>query len=284
MSIKVEHVSFTYSKKTPNSYEALHDVSLEIKNNSITGIVGHTGSGKSTLVQIFNGLLKPESGRVVVDDFVIDSKSRKIKNIKQLRKHVGLVFQFPEYQLFDETVEKDVSFGPKNFGLDAESALKKAHEALSMVGIDESYYKRSPFELSGGEKRKVALAGILAIDPDILVLDEPTAGLDPKSSLEVLNLVGKLHEAGKTIVIITHDMDLLFRYCDHVVLLKDGKVAYDGEPNNLFSENIDDLSIDVPKIYQFLDILRKHGVSIPKDTSIKSVEDIVKLLTERRKK
>ena len=283
MSIKVENVSFTYSKKTPNSYEALHNVSLEIKKNSITGIVGHTGSGKSTLVQMFNGLLKPETGTITVDDFVIDSKQKKIKNVKQLRKHVGLVFQFPEYQLFDETVEKDVSFGPKNFGMNNIDALNKAHEALAMMGIDETYYKRSPFELSGGEKRKVALAGILAIDPDILILDEPTAGLDPKSSLEVLTLVEKLHEQGKTIVIITHDMDLLFRYCDHVVLLKDGSVAFDGKPENLFQKNIDDLSIDVPKIYQFLDILRKKGLDLSKE-NIRSVDELVKVLTERRKK
>lgn len=283
MSIKVENVSFTYSKKTPNSYEALHNVSLEIKKNSITGIVGHTGSGKSTLVQMFNGLLKPETGTITVDDFVIDSKQKKIKNVKQLRKHVGLVFQFPEYQLFDETVEKDVSFGPKNFGMNNVDALNKAHEALAMMGIDETYYKRSPFELSGGEKRKVALAGILAIDPDILILDEPTAGLDPKSSLEVLTLVEKLHEQGKTIVIITHDMDLLFRYCDHVVLLKDGNVAFDGKPENLFQKNIDDLSIDVPKIYQFLDILKKKGLDLSKE-NIRSVDELVKVLTERRKK
>lgn len=283
MSIKVENVSFTYSKKTPNSYEALHNVSLEIKKNSITGIVGHTGSGKSTLVQMFNGLLKPETGTINVDDFVIDSKQKKIKNVKQLRKHVGLVFQFPEYQLFDETVEKDVSFGPKNFGMNNIDALNKAHEALAMMGIDETYYKRSPFELSGGEKRKVALAGILAIDPDILILDEPTAGLDPKSSLEVLTLVEKLHEQGKTIVIITHDMDLLFRYCDHVVLLKDGNVAFDGKPENLFQKNIDDLSIDVPKIYQFLDILKKKGLDLSKE-NIRSVDELVKVLTERRKK
>jgi len=283
MSIKVENVSFTYSKKTPNSYEALHNVSLEIKKNSITGIVGHTGSGKSTLVQMFNGLLKPETGTITVDDFVIDSKQKKIKNVKQLRKHVGLVFQFPEYQLFDETVEKDVSFGPKNFGMNNIDALNKAHEALAMMGIDETYYKRSPFELSGGEKRKVALAGILAIDPDILILDEPTAGLDPKSSLEVLTLVEKLHEQGKTIVIITHDMDLLFRYCDHVVLLKDGNVAFDGKPENLFKKNIDDLSIDVPKIYQFLDILKKKGLDLSKE-NIRSVDELVKVLTERRKK
>lgn len=283
MSIKVENVSFTYSKKTPNSYEALHNVSLEIKKNSITGIVGHTGSGKSTLVQMFNGLLKPETGTITVDDFVIDSKQKKIKNVKQLRKRVGLVFQFPEYQLFDETVEKDVSFGPKNFGMNNTDALNKAHEALAMMGIDETYYKRSPFELSGGEKRKVALAGILAIDPDILILDEPTAGLDPKSSLEVLTLVEKLHEQGKTIVIITHDMDLLFRYCDHVVLLKDGNVAFDGKPENLFQKNIDDLSIDVPKIYQFLDILKKKGLDLSKE-NIRSVDELVKVLTERRKK
>ena len=282
MSIKVNNVSYTYSKKTPNSYEALHNVSLEIKKNSITGIVGHTGSGKSTLVQMFNGLLKPEKGSIVVDDFVIDSKLKKMKNIKDLRKHVGLVFQFPEYQLFDETVEKDVSFGPKNFGMKEDEALNKAHEALTMMGIDESYYKRSPFELSGGEKRKVALAGILAIDPDILILDEPTAGLDPKSSLEVLNLVEKLHKQGKTIVIITHDMDLLFKYCEHVILLKDGQVEFDGKPDKLFANNIDDLSIDVPKIYQFLDILKKNGLDLSNE-NIKSVDELIKVLSERRK-
>ena len=282
MSIKVEHVSFTYSKKTPNSYEAVHDVSLEIKKNSITGIVGHTGSGKSTLVQMFNGLLKPEKGRVIVDDFVISSDTKKIKNVKQLRKHVGLVFQFPEYQLFDETVEKDVSFGPKNFGMNEKEAIEKAHEALSMIGLDETYYKRSPFELSGGEKRKVALAGILAIEPEILILDEPTAGLDPKSSQEVLNLIANLHEQGKTIVIITHDMDLLFKYCEHVILLKDGEVAFDGEPNKLFSGNINNLSIDVPKIYQFLDILKKKGLDLSKE-NIKSLEELVDIISKRKK-
>ena len=282
MSIKVENVSFTYSKKTPNSYEAVHDVSLEIKKNSITGIVGHTGSGKSTLVQMFNGLLKPEKGRIIVDDFVISSDTKKIKNVKQLRKHVGLVFQFPEYQLFDETVEKDVSFGPKNFGMNEKEAIEKAHEALSMIGLGESYYKRSPFELSGGEKRKVALAGILAIEPEILILDEPTAGLDPKSSQEVLNLIANLHKQGKTIVIITHDMDLLFQYCEHVILLKDGEVAFDGEPNKLFSGNIDNLSIDVPKIYQFLDILKKKGLDLSKE-NIKSLEELVDIISKRKK-
>ena len=282
MSIKVENVSFTYSKKTPNSYEAVHNVSLEIKKNSITGIVGHTGSGKSTLVQMFNGLLKPEKGRVIVDDFVISSDTKKIKNVKQLRKHVGLVFQFPEYQLFDETVEKDVSFGPKNLGMNEKEAIEKAHEALSMIGLGESYYKRSPFELSGGEKRKVALAGILAIEPEILILDEPTAGLDPKSSQEVLNLIANLHKQGKTIVIITHDMDLLFKYCEHVILLKDGEVAFDGEPNKLFSGDIDNLSIDVPKIYQFLDILKKKGLDLSKE-NIKSLEELVDIISKRKK-
>ena len=282
MSIKVENVSFTYSKKTPNSYEAVHNVSLEIKKNSITGIVGHTGSGKSTLVQMFNGLLKPEKGRVIVDDFVISSDTKKIKNVKQLRKHVGLVFQFPEYQLFDETVEKDVSFGPKNFGMNEKEAIEKAHEALSMIGLGESYYKRSPFELSGGEKRKVALAGILAIEPEILILDEPTAGLDPKSSQEVLNLIANLHKQGKTIVIITHDMDLLFKYCEHVILLKDGEVAFDGEPNKLFSGDIDNLSIDVPKIYQFLDILKKKGLDLSKE-NIRSLEELVDIISKRKK-
>ncbi|MDD3099220.1 MAG: ATP-binding cassette domain-containing protein, partial [Bacilli bacterium] len=178
MPIKYENVSFTYNAKTPFSYEALSDVSLDIIDGSFTAIVGKTGCGKSTLIQQLNGLLVPTSGEVIINDYVVaKSRKRRTKKIKELRKLVGLVFQFPEYQLFEETVEKDVAFGPKNFGASNEGALKSAHEALRLVGLDESFYKRSPFDLSGGERRRVAIAGILALNPNILVLDEPTAGL-----------------------------------------------------------------------------------------------------------
>lgn len=281
MSIKVENISFTYDKKTPNSYEALKNVSLEIKDHSFTGIVGHTGSGKSTLVQMLNGLLMPNEGRIIVDNFVLEGGKKKPKNIRELRKHVGLVFQFPEYQLFEETVEKDVAFGPKNFGASLEESLKKAHETLGLLGLGESYYQRSPFELSGGEKRKVALAGILAIGPEILILDEPTAGLDPKSAKEVMALIAKLHDEGKTIVVITHDMDLLFRYCDHAILLKDGKVEFDGNPDDLFDGDLDNLSIEVPKMYEFFQVLKSHGVIVPHD-KVKTIGDLAKFLAERR--
>ncbi len=176
MSIKIERVSFSYMVKTPNEVKALDDVSFEIKDNSITALIGHTGSGKSTLIQTLNALILPSSGQIQVDDFLITNNRRKNKNIKALRRHIASIFQFPEYQLFEETVEKDVAFGLKNYGVKEEEAIKKAHDALALVGLDESFYKRSPFDLSGGEKRRVAIAGILILEPDILIMDEPTAG------------------------------------------------------------------------------------------------------------
>ena len=172
MGIQVEHVSYTYNKKASNSTLALDDVSFTINDNDFVAIVGETGSGKSTLAQTFNGLLFPDKGEVRVNDYVISYKNRKSRKLKDLRKHVGMVFQFPEYQLFEETVEKDVAFGVKNFGVKGEEALNRAHESLKLMGLDESYYKRAPFDLSGGERRKVAIAGILAIDPDVLIFDE----------------------------------------------------------------------------------------------------------------
>ena len=186
MSIKIKNVSFSYMVKTPNEVKALDDVSFEIEKGSITAIIGHTGSGKSTLIQTLNALILPSSGEIEVDDFVITPNRKKNKNIKELRKHIASIFQFPEYQLFEENVEKDVAFGLKNYGFKENEAIEKAHEALKLVGLDESFYKRSPFELSGGEKRRVAIAGILILDPDILILDEPTAGLDPSGTKIIL--------------------------------------------------------------------------------------------------
>ena len=279
MAIKVNHLSYTYLKKTPNEVIALDDVSLEIPKGKITAVVGHTGSGKSTLIQTLNGLLTPEMGEVIVDDFVITSNKRKNKRIKELRKHISIVFQFPEYQLFEETVEKDVMFGLKNYGYKEEEALKKAHEALQIVGIDESFYKRSPFELSGGEKRRVAIAGIIAIDPEILILDEPTAGLDPLGSKIILNLIKEFNNKGKTIIIVTHDMDIVLNYSDKVIVINDSKLAFDGTPSELFDGDVSSLSIEVPKLYQFCKLLKEHNV----DIDIKSIKTIDDLFNQLRK-
>lgn len=282
MSIDIRKVSFTYLKDSINEHHALKDISLFFEDHSFIGIVGETGSGKSTLIQHLNGLLIPNEGEIIIDEFKIDSKKKKQKNLKNLRKHVGVVFQFPEYQLFEETVLKDVAFGPKNFKYKEEEALAMAKEALASVGINEDYYDKSPFELSGGEKRRVAIAGILAINPDILVLDEPTAGLDPYGVEVIMNLVLDLYNKGKTIILVTHDMDLLLKYCQKVVVLKDGEVSYNGTPKNLF-DNLDDTSsIDIPFIYSFIHKLNERGFNI-KPSDVSSIHDLVKIIKGRIK-
>ena len=282
MSIDIRKVSFTYLKDSINEHHALKDISLFFEDHSFIGIVGETGSGKSTLIQHLNGLLIPNEGEIIIDEFKIDSKKKKQKNLKNLRKHVGVVFQFPEHQLFEETVLKDVAFGPKNFKYKEEEALAMAKEALASVGINEDYYDKSPFELSGGEKRRVAIAGILAINPDILVLDEPTAGLDPYGVEVIMNLVLDLYNKGKTIILVTHDMDLLLKYCQKVVVLKDGEVSYNGTPKNLF-DNLDDTSsIDIPFIYSFIHKLNERGFNI-KPSDVSSIHDLVKIIKGRIK-
>ena len=279
MGIKVEHVFFTYGKKASNSTLALDDISFNINDNDFVTIVGETGSGKSTLAQMFNALLIPDKGDVVVDDYLINYKNRKSKKLRGLRKHVGLVFQFPEYQLFEESVEKDVAFGIKNFGVKGEEALQKAHEALKLVGLDESYYKRAPFELSGGERRKVAIAGILAINPDIIIFDEPTVGFDPRSSKDLMNLIVGLHKQGKTIIVITHDMDLVRRYAHRVLLLERGKLAFEGSPSDLFEfvQNYDRL--EIPQVIRLAMKLKEKGVNI----DVGSIRHSVDLINEIQK-
>ena len=281
MSIKVENLSYTYLVKTPNEVEALHDVSLEIPEGKITAIVGHTGSGKSTLIQMFNALLTPQSGRVIIADFVIDSNLKKNKKIKELRKKVSLVFQFPEYQLFEENVEKDVAFGPKNYGIKEEESLEIAHKALNKMGIDESFYKRSPFELSGGEKRRVAIAGILALNPDILVLDEPTAGLDPRGSEIILQLIKDLNKEGKTIILVTHDMNIVLNHTDNVIVMNDGQVAFNGTPSKLFEGDVSKYSIEIPELYKFSRLLLDKGLKLDID-QIKTIDDLINQIKERR--
>ena len=283
MGIQVKNIFYTYQKKATNATQALADVSLEINDNDFLAIVGETGSGKSTLAQMFNALLVPDKGDVLVNDYVINYKNRKSRKLRGLRKHVGLVFQFPEYQLFEETVEKDVAFGVKNFGVKGEEAIKRAHEALKQVGLDESYFKRAPFDLSGGEKRKVAIAGILAIDPDILVFDEPTAGFDPQSSKDLMNLITEFHNNGKTIIIITHDMDLVNTYTKRVVMLERGQVTFDGTPNELFAYIKGYDRLDTPNVIKVAEKLKDKGM----DIDIKQIhtnEDLVEAIKKWRNK
>lgn len=281
MQIKISNLSYTYLAKTPNEVEALHNVSLDIPEGKITSIIGHTGSGKSTLIQTLNGLLLPTSGEVRVGEYVVTNKKKKNKKIKELRKSLAIVFQFPEYQLFEETVEKDVAFGLKNYGYKEVEAIKLAHKALEEVGIDKSFYKRSPFELSGGEKRRVAIAGIIALNPDILVLDEPTAGLDPKGSKIILNLINKFNKEGKTIILVTHDMNIVLNYSDHVIVMNDGKVAFEGTPSDLFSGDISTYSIDVPELFKFVKLLESKGIKLD-ISKIRSIDDLISQLKEKR--
>ena len=274
MPIKCLDLTHTYQIKSPLEQEALKNINLTLEDGKYIAIVGHTGSGKSTLVEHFNGLLFPTSGEVHIDDYISNNKRRKNKKeLLKLREKVGLVFQFPEYQLFEETVLKDVMFGPKNFKVDIETAKNRAIEALRQVGLDDSYFERSPFELSGGEKRRVAIAGILAMEPKILVLDEPTAGLDPLGAKEILNLLKRLHESGKTIIIVTHDMDIVLNEVEDVVLLKDGQLIRHADHIKIFEENLEDLSLEVPVSYKFITSLNEHGYHL----DIKDSKDVVKL-------
>ena len=283
MAIEVKNLFYIYGRKTPYQQTALDDVSLTIPTGSFVGLIGRTGSGKSTLVQNLNALLIPTQGEIIVDEFHIGNKKRKNKKIKQLRKHLSLVFQFPEYQLFEETVEKDVAFGLMNFGYKQNEAIELAHKALLSVGLDEKYFKRSPFELSGGERRRVAIAGILAINPDILVLDEPTAGLDVKGSKDIMSLVKQMHEDGKTIIMVTHDMDLVLRYTEQCFVLKDGKVTFGGSTNQLFDTITDDSAIEIPPLFKLAKKLKDRGAPINIE-NIKNIEDLIKQVNSWRKK
>ena len=262
MGIILDNVSYTYQEGTPFASAALSDVNLSIEDGSYTAIIGHTGSGKSTILQLLNGLLVPTKGSVHVFDTLITSTSVN-KQIRQIRKQVGLVFQFAENQIFEETVLKDVAFGPQNFGVSVEEAEAIAREKLALVGIDESLFGRSPFELSGGQMRRVAIAGILAMEPSILVLDEPTAGLDPIGRKELMTLFKKLHQDGITIVLVTHLMDDVAEFADQVYVMEKGKLVKNGKPSLVFQnvEFMEKIQLGVPKITRFAQRLAERGVS-----------------------
>lgn len=265
MGITLQQVSYTYQAGTPFESRALFGVDLEIVDGSYTALIGHTGSGKSTILQLLNGLNIPTSGSVTIDDVVITPTSEN-KDIRQIRKKVGLVFQFPESQVFDETVLKDVAFGPQNFGVSQEDAERIAREKLALVGISEDLLERSPFELSGGQMRRVAIAGILAMEPNILVLDEPTAGLDPAGRKELMSIFKSLHQAGMTIVLVTHLMDDVANFADFVYVMDKGKVALSGTPSQVFQQVdfLEEIQLGVPKITKLAANLERRGLVFDK--------------------
>ncbi|MEK4427450.1 energy-coupling factor ABC transporter ATP-binding protein [Solibacillus sp. FSL K6-1523] len=253
MDIKLQQVSYAYSKGTPFEKYALHDVELTISSGTYEAIIGHTGSGKSTILQHFNGLLKPSSGTVHIGERVIEA-GKKAKELKPVRQKVGIVFQFPEHQLFEETVLKDIMFGPMNFGVSEKDAEKRARELISLVGLPDNILEKSPFDLSGGQMRRVAIAGVLAMEPEVIVLDEPTAGLDPRGQKEIMDLFYTLHkEKGLTTILVTHSMEDAARYADRIAIMHEGKCVLTGEPRALFadSETLAKYRLEPPRVVRF---------------------------------
>ncbi len=263
--IELKDVSFIYGKKTPYEIKALDNVSLNIEENLITGLIGHTGSGKSTLVQLFNGLLKPSEGKVFVDGEDIWKKPKKIG---QVRYKVGMVMQYPEYQLFADTVWDDIAYGPKNMKLSSEEIEHRVKKSAEFCGLDKEILSKSPFDLSGGQKRRVALAGVMAMNPKILVLDEPAAGLDPKGRREILGGIKKYREeSGTTVIIVSHSMEDMAMYCDRVVVMSKSKLLLEGNCSEVFSQHqlLKENGLDVPEITNLVLKLRENGVDIPEN-------------------
>ena len=284
MAITFKSLSYIYDEGMPYAHHALKDINLNIEEGKITAIIGKTGSGKSTLVEHLNALLVPSSGSLEIEDTTI-VPGKKNKGLKALRKKVGLVFQFSEYQLFEETILKDVAFGPKNYGASEQEAIAKAKLALKMVGIDESYYETSPFDLSGGQKRRIAIAGILALEPKIIVLDEPTAGLDPKGSQEMIDLFVKLNKkAGITVILVTHDNEIVYNYADNTVLMADGEVKYSGNTLELFNdkEKVKEFNILEPKILSVKNALNDKGFKVP--SNVRTIDELAKYLSKELRK
>ena len=279
MSIKIENLSYTYMPKTPFEKKALININCEFYDGEFIVLIGHTGSGKSTLIQHLNGLLKPTEGKIIVDGIDITDKKVKLTNI---RKNIGLVFQYPEYQLFEETIEKDIEFGPKNLGLSEEEITRRVKRAMKMVDLDYDTYKdKSPFDLSGGQKRRVAIAGVIAMEPKVLILDEPIAGLDPKGRDDILNQIRKLHDDYKiTTIMLSHSMEDVAKVADRVVVMNHGSIVLDGKVSDVFKEVdvLEDIGLGVPQVTYLLRELRKKGFDISDD--IYTIKDAKKAILE----
>lgn len=278
MIIEVKNVSHIFNKNQFNESYGLRDINLRIGSDSFTGIIGHTGSGKSTLVQHLNGLLEPSSGQVLLDGIDINTKTQEAK---QARSKVGLVFQYPEHQLFEETIYQDISFGPKNQGLSGEDLDLRVEEAMESVGLSLDLKDKSPFEVSGGQRRRVAIAGVIAMKPEILILDEPTAGLDPRGRDEILSYLKKLHENGTGIVLISHSMEDVARYCTDVIVMDSSKLIYQGEPRAVFShkDELQKLGLDIPEISLFMHKLKVKYPDLRTDilTVEEAKEEIIRI-------
>lgn len=274
MSIALEHVNYIYNPGTAYEKRALNDISLEIGQGQFVGIIGHTGSGKSTLIQHLNGLMKATSGDILYDGQSIYAEGY---DMRKLRSQVGLVFQYPEHQLFEVDVISDVCFGPKNQGLSEEESEKNAREALELVGFPEKYYKQSPFELSGGQKRRVAIAGVLAMKPKVLILDEPTAGLDPKGRDEILDQIAKLHkETGMTVVLVSHSMEDVARYVDRIIVMNKGEKMLDSTPKEVFRhyKELEEVGLAAPQVTYVMHDLKDRGFDVSPDaTTIEEAAD-----------
>ena len=287
MSIKIENLTHVYMPKTPFEKKALDNVNLTIEDGEFLALIGHTGSGKSTLIQHLNGLLEPSSGRILVDEVDITSKEVKLTDI---RKKIGLVFQYPEYQLFEETIEKDVAFGPNNLGLSAEEVSNRVKKSMEMVGLDyETYKDVSPFDLSGGQKRRVAIAGVIAMEPKVLILDEPTAGLDPKGRDDILEQIKILHEKYKmTIVLVSHSMEDVGKLAERIVVMNGGKIELLGKPSEIFKEveTLERIGLAVPQVTYLMRALREKGFDVPDEvfTVEKGTQEILKALANRGKR
>ena len=263
MSIKIENLTHVYMPKTPFEKKALDNVNLVIEDGEFLVLIGHTGSGKSTLIQHLNGLLEPSSGRIIVDDIDLTNKETKLTDI---RKKIGLVFQYPEYQLFEETIEKDIAFGPNNLGLSQEEVSNRVKKSMEMVGLDyETYKDVSPFDLSGGQKRRVAIAGVIAMEPKVLILDEPTAGLDPKGRDDILEQIKILHEKYKmTIVLVSHSMEDVGKLAERIVVMNKGKVTLTGKPAEIFKEveTLEEIGLAVPQVTYLMRALKEKGFNV----------------------